>query len=88
MPMEISNGQKTAAMISIGVMAMLAICTNMALGWFYVPADYNSIQGSMEFLKNLLLMILGFLTGASKPDTHQLIHKDNKEASKLTDEKP
>lgn len=61
-------GRKTIAMISIGILATLAIVSNGVFAWFYSPQDQAIINSIIEFLKNVVLTVIGYLAGASKPD--------------------
>ena len=59
---------KTYAMIVIGILATLAIVSNGIFAWFYSPQDQQIINSIIEFLKNIVLTVIGYLAGASRPD--------------------
>lgn len=60
--------RKTYAMVAIGILATIAIITNGVFAWFYSPQDQTVINSIVEFLKNVVLTVIGFLAGASRPD--------------------
>jgi hypothetical protein len=60
--------RKTYAMIVIGSIGILAIVTNGIFAWFYNPQDPTTINSVIEFLKNIVLTVIGYLAGASRPD--------------------
>lgn len=65
---KIALSRKTYAMVTIGILATIAIITNGVFAWFYSPQDQTVINSIIEFLKNVVLTVIGFLAGASRPD--------------------
>lgn len=69
------KSRKTFAMILIGSLGILAIIVNGVFAWFYNPQDPATINSIIEFLKNIVLTVIGYLAGASRPDDTQSTFK-------------
>lgn len=60
--------RKLYAMIALGLISIVAIVTNGIFAWFYNPQDQVTINSIIEFLKNIVLTVVGYLAGASRPE--------------------
>lgn len=68
--LSMSNGHKTTALVILAVVALAGIVFNTIMVWFYpVPQGNEMTLMTVSFLKDIILMIIGFLTGSSAPDT-------------------
>jgi hypothetical protein len=64
-----TNGAKTKVLAIIASIAMVGLLTSLGLAWYGNPSDWTMANQVTLVLKDILLMIIGFLTGSSKPDT-------------------
>ena len=68
--LSMSNGHKTTALVLLAIVALTGIVFNTVMVWFHpVPEGNEMTLMTVSFLKDIILMIIGFLTGSSAPDT-------------------
>lgn len=67
--LKMSNGHKTTALVVLALVALAGIVFNSVMIWFQpVPVGNEMTLMTISFLKDIILMIIGFLTGSSAPD--------------------
>jgi hypothetical protein len=62
------NGNKTLALVFIAVVAMFGLQGNLYFAWHGAPTDPTIVQTITSTMKDIIVLIIGYLTGASAPD--------------------
>jgi len=52
----------------IAVLGQSGVIGSVAVSWFYPPQNPEIVIGALSFCQNLVLGIVGYFAGASRPD--------------------
>ncbi len=63
-----TNGAKTTALTVIAGIALAGLCASLGLAWHASPIDTVLANNVVLTLKDICLLIVGHLSGSSRPD--------------------